>query len=676
MPKIVVPPCQAACPINTDVRGYVAALARDDADEAIRIIRRVNPLPSVCGRICTRHCESACRRSQVDAPISIRALKRYAAEHADLRVAVNPVPRAHTESIAIIGSGPAGLTAAHDLALLGYAVTIFEARPVLGGLLSEGIPKYRLPKEVVQREIQDILSLGIQANTSVSLGKDFTIEGLLKIYGAVFIAVGSQKSLHPECEGDDLPGVWSGIEFLKRIDRGDSPYPGEKVIVIGGGHTAIDAARTCIRLGCPDVSVVYRRSLAEIPAGREEVEQAELEGVKFIYCVAPIKFSGEGRVQRVTFIRMNLGEPDESGRRRPVPLKDSEFELAADAVILAIGYIPDVEDLKRDGLKIGRKGTILVKDDSGITDIEGVFAAGDVVTGPMSVIEAMASGRKAAGAIHRYFRNIPGSLVDNRVSLRALDEPIAKQIRKVDRQPMPRLTISARKDTFEEVDLGYTREQASREALRCLNCGAGASVGINCAACLNCVRVCPFGIPAPGPQMAEIDISQCQACGICATECPASAIRLSTDDPDALRRETEMAIRRAHEENPELAVIGYYCRYHDPIGPPTERDELYWIGRCCTGRLHESQILYPFEIGADGVVVSACPGDECRFKKGEYWLAEHVQVARTILQQTGLSDDRLVLIGAEDDIAEFFERLESLGMNPLRKGKRLEHDRR
>jgi coenzyme F420-reducing hydrogenase delta subunit/NAD-dependent dihydropyrimidine dehydrogenase PreA subunit len=424
------------------------------------------------------------------------------------------------------------------------------------------------------------------------------------------------------------------------------------------------------------VSVVYRRSLAEIPAGREEVEQAELEGVKFIFCAAPVQFSGEGRVQRVKFVGMALGEFDESGRRRPVPLKDSEFDLPADAVILAIGYIPDVEDLKRDGLKIGRKGTILVKDASGITDIEGVFAAGDVVTGPMSVIEAMASGRKSAGAIHRFFRNIPGSLEDNRVSLRALDEPVAKQLQKNERQFMPRLAIAARKDTFKEVDLGYTREQANREALRCLNCGAGASVGTNCAACLNCVRVCPFGIPVPGPQMAEIDISQCQACGICATECPASAIRLATERPDDLRRETAMVIHRAHEENPEMAVIGYYCRYHDPIGSPTERDELYWIGRCCTGRLNESQILYPFEVGVDGVVVSACPGDECRFKKGEYWLAEHVEGARRILEKTGLGGERIALISGENDIAGFIERLETLGINPLRKGKRFGHDRR
>jgi NADPH-dependent glutamate synthase beta subunit-like oxidoreductase/coenzyme F420-reducing hydrogenase delta subunit/ferredoxin len=671
MTTVLVPPCQAACPINTDVRGYVAALARGDAEEAIRIIRRVNPLPSVCGRICTRLCETACRRAQVDTPLAIRALKRYASDHTKhLTFTMQPL-NSYKERIAIIGSGPSGLTAAHDLALLGYSVTIFEAQHVLGGLLGEGIPKYRLPKAVVQKEIEDILSIGIEARTDMSLGKDFTIEGLLKDYHAVFIAVGSQKSLHPKCKGDDLPGILLGVEFLKQIDRGEISLPGQKVLVIGGGHTAVDAARTCIRLECPDVTVVYRRTLDEIPAGQEEVEQAEMEGVKFIYLAAPVEFDGEEKVQRVRFVRMKLGEPDHSGRRRPVPVKDSEFELEADAVILAIGYIPDVENLKQDGLKVDRKGTIIVKDETGITDIKNVFAAGDVVTGPMSVIEAMASGRKAAGALHRYFRNIQNKEVDNRVSLRSLDETVVKLIHKAERLRMPILPLEERKNTFNEVDLGYNREQACREALRCLNCGAGASVDEHCAACLNCLRICPYGIPAPGREIAEIDISQCQACGICAAECPASAIQLSNEGKADLRREVEKLMDIARQETPEILVIGYYCRYHDPLGPPLENDAIYWIARYCTGRLRESQILYPFEAGADGVILSMCPSDKCRFKDGAYWVAEHMKRVKRILEETGMGADRLSVISHEEDFAGFRQRLETIGINPLRKGKKV-----
>ncbi len=671
MTTVIVPPCQAACPINTDVRGYVAALARGDAEEAIRIIRRVNPLPSVCGRICTRLCETACRRAQVEAPVAIRALKRYASDHTKhLAFGKQPL-NSYSEKIAIIGSGPSGLTAAHDLALLGYNVTMFEAQPVLGGLLMEGIPKYRLPKEVVQKDIEDILSLGIAVRTGVSLGKDFTIEGLLKDYQAVFIAVGSQKSLSPRCKGDDLPGIWSGVEFLKLTDRGSTSPPGQKVLVIGGGHTAIDAARTCIRLGSTDVTVVYRRSLGEMPAGREEVEQAELEGVKFIYRAAPVEFAGEGKVQRVRFIRMDLGEQDSSGRRRPVPIKDSEFDLEADAVILAIGYAPDVEDLKQNGLKVDRKGTIIVKDDTGITDIEGVFAAGDVVTGPLSVVDAMASGRKAAGAIHRYFRSLSDKPIDNRVSLRSLDDTVTKMIQQSERQQPQVLPVENRKNTFDEVDLGYDREQACREALRCLNCGAGARVDTNCAVCLNCLRICPFGIPVAGEETAQIDISQCQACGICAAECPASAIRLKDDGHDELRQEVEMVMNRAREETPEIAVIGYYCRHHDPLGPPMDRDEIYWISRLCTGRLKESHILYPFEAGADGVILNMCPGDECRFRKGSQWVTEHVRRARRILKETGIGEERLSVISDEEDFTGFLQRLEAMGINPLRKGKKV-----
>jgi NADPH-dependent glutamate synthase beta subunit-like oxidoreductase/coenzyme F420-reducing hydrogenase delta subunit/Pyruvate/2-oxoacid:ferredoxin oxidoreductase delta subunit len=671
MTRVIVPPCQAACPINTDVRGYVAALARGDAEDAIQIIRRVNPLPSVCGRICTRLCETACRRAKVDAPVAIRALKRFASDHTKHLVFSKQPLNSYSEKIAIIGSGPSGLTAAHDLALLGYAVTIFEAQPVLGGLLIEGIPNYRLPKEVVQKDIQDILTLGIEVRTGVALGTDFTIEGLLNTYEAVFIAVGSQKSLVPRCKGDDLPGVLSGFEFLKLIDRGQITPLGRKVLVIGGGHTAVDAARTSIRLGCPDVTVVYRRTIEEIPAGREDVEEAEQEGVKFIYCAAPVEFAGDGKVQRARFVKMALGEQDSSGRRRPVPISSSEFELDADAVILAIGYVPDVEDLRQDGLKLDAKGTIIVKDDTGITDIKGVFAAGDVVTGPMSVVDAMASGRKAAGAIHRYFRSMSDKPVDNRISLRPLDDAVAQLIHKSERQQAPVLPVEQRKRTFAEVDLGYDREQACREALRCLNCGAGALVDTNCAACLNCVRICPFGIPVTGKETAEIDISQCQACGICASECPACAIRLRDEGNDALLREIQQVLDRAREENPEKAVIGFYCIQNDPLGPPLDHAEIYWISRLCTGRLKESQLLYPFEAGADGVIMSMCPGDECRFLKGSHWVTEHVKRGRKILKETGIGEERLSIAADDEDYHEFLRTIETLGINPLRKGKKV-----
>ncbi len=671
MSIVNVPPCQAVCPIHTDVRGYVSAIARGDEEEAIRIIRQVNPLPSVCGRICTRLCEKACRRAQVDGPVSIRALKRFAADQTkNLKLAEKP-RNSYKEKIAIVGSGPAGLTAAHDLASLGYRVTIIEAQNVLGGLLSEGIPEYRLPKKVVKEEIDNILSLGIEAKTGLSLGKDFTLEGLLKDYQAIFLAVGSQKSLVPRCEGSDLAGVISGIEFLKQVSRGQIPVLGNKVLIIGGGHTAIDSARTCIRLGVSDVAIVYRRTLEEMPAGREEVEDAEREGIKMIYLTSPVKFMGENKVQSVRFIKMELGEADISGRRRPVTIEGSEFEVNADTVISAIGYIPDAEVLTHNGLNINKKGTVIVRDDTGTTNIKGVFAAGDVVTGPLSVIEAMASGRKAAEAIHRYFRNLPEEKADDFTALAPLDDSIVNLLTKTDRHKMSTLPVEERIKNFAEAELGYNREEACSEALRCLNCGAGASVADNCAACLNCVRVCPFGAPFQGKDVVEIDPSRCQACGICAAECPASAIDLKLEGKEDIRSELERVVDMAREETPDLLTIGFYCRYKSPLGPPLDAEEIYWIGKFCTGRMSESQLIYPFELGADGVAVHMCSDKECRFRDGARWLADHIKRAKRILKETGIGADRLKVVSEDEDLSHLRTRLETLGINPLRTGKKV-----
>lgn len=672
MTTVNIPPCQAACPIHTDVRGYVSAIAKGDAGEALRIIRQVNPLPSVCGRICTRLCEKACRRAQVDKSVSIRALKRFAADRAKGMKYVESPLNSYKEKIAVIGSGPAGLTAAHDLALLGYEVTLLEAQNVLGGLLSEGIPDYRLPKKMVKKDIDDILSLGVHAKTGMSLGRDFTLEGLLKEYQAVFLAVGSQKSLFPKCAGSDLPGVMAGVEFLKEVSKGKPPHPGKSVIVIGGGHTAIDAARTCVRLGCPDVTIVYRRTLDEMPAGREEVEEAEEEGIKFIYLAAPVEFSGDGKVKNVKLIKMKLGEPDKSGRRRPVPVEGSEFEMKADAVILAIGYSADAEALTNNGLEIGRKGTVVVKDASGITNIRGVFAAGDVVSGPLSVIEAMASGRRAAYAIHRYLRNMPDEETGESPALRSLDDRISGLIAQSERQKMPVQTVEERVTNFSEVDLGYSREQAIREALRCLNCGTGASIADNCASCLNCVRICPYGIPVPGKETVEIDISQCQACGICASECPASAIKLNIDTRAEGRAELERVLNAVREEAPEMLVIGFYCRYGSPVGPPFEEDEVYWLPKLCTGRISESLLLYSLELGADGVIVHVCGDDgECRFRDGSRRLGKHVRDVQKMLRATGMGADRLNIIRNQEDYPGFREKLGTLNINPLRRGKKV-----
>ena len=466
-----VPPCQAACPIHTDARGYISAIEKGDAETAIRINRMVNPLPAICGRICPRPCESVCRRGQIDEPIAIAALKRFAADNTKGLKLLQRPERLYDEKIAVIGSGPAGLAAAHDLALLGYRVTIFDGNYRLGGMLTEGIPEYRLPKDIVMEEIDIILSLGVGVRTGLYLGQDFTMEGLLKDFQGVVMAIGSQKSLFPRCKGIELSRIYAAVDFLKQVCRGQRPRLGEHVVIIGAGHTALDASRTCLRLGSRKVTIIYRRTVEEMPVERAELEEAEEEGVKIRYLTTPTEFIGNenGNVKKVRCIEMELGDLDESGRRSPLPIENSEFELNADTVISAIGYIPEEETLKPMGISTKDLNRVIV-DKTSATNLKNVFACGDVVSGPSSLIEAIASGKKTARSVHCYFRNISEE-PEKYYGSGALSEKMIQLIPKEKRQKMPILSTEDRINNFNEVELGYTMEQAMKEAERCLKCG-------------------------------------------------------------------------------------------------------------------------------------------------------------------------------------------------------------
>jgi NADPH-dependent glutamate synthase beta subunit-like oxidoreductase len=640
-----MPPCQAACPIHTDVRGYVSAIATGDVESAIRIIRQVNPFPSVCGRICTRACESACRRAQVDEPISIASLKRFAADQTRELKTVQRLGHYYNEKIAIVGGGPSGLTAAHDLSLLGYGVTIFEASDELGGMLSRGIPEYRLPKSVVKDDIDFILSMGIEVKTCMALGRNFSIDELLKDYRAVFLALGSERSLFPKCKGIELPGIITAVEFLKQIGKGQRPYLGESVVAVGGGHTAIDAARTCIRLGSSDVTIIYRRTLKEMPASKSEVEEAENEGVKIRYLTAPIEFLGSGKVEKVRCVKMRLDKTNGSKRHNLVRVENSEFDIKADAVILAIGYSPKTDAIKDIELISGKKGTIVIKDETGATNIKGVFAGGDVVSGPLSVIQAIASGKRAADSIHRYLRNLPPKEIEEPTVLTPLDEKIVSLIVKAMRQKMPTLPIEERIKSFEEVNLGYNWAQAIREAKRCLNCGSGAVISDECVACFNCVMVCPYGIPVAGEEKAKIDISQCQACGICTAECPASAIDVRLETKEESRKKLQAAIDTAKKRAPEGFTIEFFCQYEHPQGTSGEKSGKSSVGKPCMARVDVSQLLHPFEEGSSAVEINKCGHhDECRFKGCDEWITKHVESAKKILEKVGIGADKLKIV--------------------------------
>ena len=480
-----VSPCQDACPAGVDVQGYIALIARGAYREAVELIKETLPLPAVIGRICPHPCEEACRRSLVDQPISICSLKRFAADYelwGEERFIPTIKPRSNFR-VAIIGSGPAGLSAAYYLIQEGHEVVILEALSKPGGMLRYGIPDYRLPKEILDQEIATIIELGMTIKTNQTLGKDFTIKSLLEDgFQAIFLAIGAHQSQRMNVEGEDLEGVLPGINFLRAVASGEPMDLGRRVAVIGGGNTAIDAARTALRLGVEEVAIVYRRSRSEMPAIEWEVEEAEEEGIKLHFLAAPVSIIGRsGRVSRIECIKMKLGEPDASGRPRPEPIPGSEFVLPVDSVIAAIGQRPDLSFLAEESGFKTERGNITADLDTLLTDIPGVFAGGDCVTGAATAVEAIAAGRKAALAIDRYLKGeeMVGVAKPFNISKGQLNELMGReefaQVERQSRRKMPKLRPDERRQNFQEIEFGYPEDMAKKEAERCLECECKAA---------------------------------------------------------------------------------------------------------------------------------------------------------------------------------------------------------
>ena len=488
-------PCKSACPAGTSAQGYVALVAEGRFDEAYRVATGPNPFPSVCGRICTHPCESACARGDIDEPIAIAALKRFVADSVGPKTVVEKAPLIHSEKVAIVGSGPAGLTCARDLARLGYQTTVFEALPVAGGMLKTGIPDYRLPKDVLGREIDQVRALGVELKTGQRAGKDFTVDGLLADgYGAAFLAVGLQKSSEVEIPGAESEGTLRAVEFLRELNLGERVQVGDRVVVIGGGDVALDAARSAIRLQKSsgresDVTLAYRRTREEMPALDEEVEQAIEEGLKVEFLVAPLEIvAKKGRVSALKLQRCELGEPDSSGRRRPVPIEGDFVEIAADNVVFAIGQDIVGDFLQGcDGVEIERS-QIQIDRDTLMTTKPGVFAGGDAAaTGGWTAIEAIAAGSRAARSIHNFLRG--EALLEVWTATAAEARPSAEEMAEQEvgqRTPVPLRSGVERRGSWEEVVGAYSAEEAIAEANRCLNCAV-------CSECESCVRACPAG---------------------------------------------------------------------------------------------------------------------------------------------------------------------------------------
>ncbi len=466
-------PCQHACPLGIDIPAYVSLVKEGDYIGALRVIREDNPLPSVCGRVCHRPCESKCRRGQLDQPVAIDDIKRFVADYARRKRLVLPVvmEKKRNEKVAIVGSGPAGLTCAYFLARLGYSVTVCEAMPVAGGMLSLGIPAYRLPREALEYDLAQIQSMGVHIECDKTLGKDFTLQELTDTFDAVFLAIGAWKSLPLAIPGENLQGVVMALDFLRQVNLGEAVPVPRRVVVVGGGNAAMDAARTVLRMGAQEVHVVYRRTRNEMPAIPEEIEDAEKEGIIFHFLVVPLEVIGEnGKVKGIRLRRMHLGDFDRSGRRRPVPVEGGEMTLECDAVIVAIGQKPDLSGFAT-GLQVDYQGNILVNRYDLTTSLPKVFAGGDVIGQEATVVHAMALGKKAAFSIHQYLRAQnpeEAEVIVQPEKPRVLEEPpVLREIPRVEPREVP---IRERICNFSEVKLCLSEEEAHREAERCLRC--------------------------------------------------------------------------------------------------------------------------------------------------------------------------------------------------------------
>ncbi|MFH2007379.1 MAG: NAD(P)-binding protein [bacterium] len=525
------PPCMRGCPQGTEIRRFLMTIAKAEDhgrsleasyEEAWRRIVKTNPLPAVIGRVCPHPCEEACNRNEVDAPPSINQVERFLGDFGiEKNLAFEKLTDdVRSEKIAVLGGGPAGLSAAYHLALRGYPVTIFEAFSKAGGMLRYGIPAYRLPRNILDAEIQKILDLGVELKTNTAVGRDIPYEQVKKDFKAVFVGIGAHRGRKLRAPGEDAQGVYGGAEFLNAANSGEPLELGDNVIVIGGGDTAIDAARMSKRLGAKAVTVVYRRTIEEMPAIEEEIEGAREEGIKIEFLVAPVEvLVGDGKVRGMKCQRMELGEPDDSGRRRPVPIAGSEFDIEATAIIPAISQEPNFE-----GLDAVREGKDWVKvDEFGRTKDEGVFGGGDV-TDLALVTTAIAQGRFAAEAIDAYCNG------NDPIKPQPLPEINKDRMKfafydKVERFSPEMVPPEQRfgDDPSLEINRGLTAEQVMHEAKRCLSCGF-------CFDCGTCWSFCQDNaIVKTEPKSFEpykFKLELCQGCKKCAEECPCGFIEM------------------------------------------------------------------------------------------------------------------------------------------------------
>ena len=538
--KLAPAPCQMTCPAGLDIPTYVTLIGMGRDAAAVEVIRHDCPFPWVCGLVCTRPCEFMCVRGRIDTPISIKTLKGFAAERAMAQGSYkNPLKAPDkNKKVCVIGAGPGGMSAAYYLALQGYGVRVMEEQSVAGGMLLLGIPRYRLPAEVIDQEVAMLKELGVEFQFNTRFGRDANLQQLkAEGFDAFFLAIGAHKSFKLGVPGEkEFPQVIEAIDFLRRVALGDHQIPGNHVVVIGGGNVAIDAARTCLRLGCKSVTLAYRRTRSEMPADAEEIEQAEEEGIHFQFLVVPTEVVGSsGCVRGLQCLQAELVSKPGQDRKYPVPIEGSDYTIDTDVVICAIGQQVDAGCMDSlESLEWTRRQTINVHMATMETDMKGVFAAGDAVTGPATVIEAIGGGKRAAQSIDRYLSGIPQPLMPpvptRRGRIDHLEVSAADKMA-LQRPEMTLIDIDRRRSTFHQVELGYPENRVREEARRCLRCDI-------CLRCGRCVEVCRDKMGINALQMGYFDFdhpvatdfrdteNKCILCGACATNCPTGAMHM------------------------------------------------------------------------------------------------------------------------------------------------------
>jgi formate dehydrogenase beta subunit len=672
-------PCRAACPVNTDVQAYVGLIAQGRYTEAFEVIRSVNPIASVCSMICHHPCEQACRRCTVDEPLSVRHLKRFALESsADYRRSKRKlVQKTRNKSIGIIGSGPSGLTAANDLADLGYQVTIYERHPVLGGMLATAIPPYRLPRETLQEDIDDVIAKGVEVKTNCEIGRDITMSDILKGHDAVLIAVGLSQSRSLNIPGVEGPGVLLAIPFLEDVAFNRKPDLGDKVLVIGGGNVAMDVARSARRFGVKDVEMVCLESAEEMPAWKWEVDEALEEGITISHRWGPKAVKREGaKVKGLEVVKVT-SVFDSEGRFNPTFDNSQAKLIGADTIIITIGQMANISFLKDSQIKVDERGRVVWDPKTHMSSVSGVFVSGEVVTGPGSAINAAASGHRSAMAIHLFLQGekIEGALPTyEKEKIAALPADVAEKINREPRIKIHHLPPETRCSAFTAFEFSYDEEAALKEAGRCRGCGGGAVVDTKkCMACLTCQRICPYGAPVV-TSVSEIRPEFCQACGLCAPECPGEAISMVSYNVRELRDTMRSVVGAVDPKRQEPVIVAFLCSHHVGVLGFELPENVRKVPVHCTSRIDVIDLLKAMECGADGVAVVRCSDNSCKYRGIKDRVAARVSQAKQLISMLGIEAGRMEILTADANdrnsyaaaCADFAGRIRQTGLKTVK----------